>query len=38
MLAIKLIAEGLGLGFMLYLIPRRRPLRDHDLDPEIRKV
>ena len=38
MLAIKLIAEGLGLGFLPYLIPRRRPLRDHDLDSEIRKV
>ena len=35
MLAIKLIAEGLGLGFMLYLIPRRRPLRDHGPDSEI---
>ncbi len=38
MLAIKLIAEGLGLSFLPYLIPRRRPLRDHDPDFEIRKV
>jgi hypothetical protein len=37
MLAIKLIAEGLGLGFMLYLIPRR-PLRDHGPDSEISRV
>jgi len=38
MLAIKLIAEGLGLGFLPYLIPRRRSLRDHGPDFEIRKV
>ena len=38
MLAIKLIAEGLGLGFLPYLIPRRHPIRDHGPDPEIRRV